>query len=122
MKYLILMHVDPDVLEQLPPEQGKRIQEGHAAFMAETKERGEFAGTQALADPCQTKVVRSVDGSQQTSDGPFVEAKEYLGGFYVIDVEDEERALELAKLIPDTRIDGLAVELRPVMFSDFGDL
>lgn len=122
MKYLILMHVDPAVLEQLTPEQGTQIQEGHAAFMAQTKERGEFVGTQALADPRQTKVVRSVAGTQQTSDGPFVEAKEYLGGFYFIDVEDEARALELARLIPDTQIDGLAVELRPVMLSDFGDL
>lgn len=122
MKYLILMHVDPAVLEQLTPEQGTQIQQGHAAFMEQTKERGEFVGTQALADPRQSKVVRSVAGTQQTSDGPFVEAKEFLGGFYVIDVEDEDRALELARLIPDAQIDGLAVELRPVMFSDFGDL
>lgn len=121
MKYLILMHVSPAILEQLTPEQGTMIQQGHAAFMEQTKERGEFVGTQALADPSQSKVVRSVDGAQQVSDGPFVEAKEYLGGFYLVDVEDEARAIELARLIPDTQIDGLAVEVRPVMFSDFGD-
>ena len=122
MKYLILMQVDPTVLEQLTPEQGKAIGDGHAAFMAQTKESGEFIGTQALADPSQSKVVRSVGGTPQTSDGPFVEAKEYLGGFYLLDVEDEARALELARLIPDATIDGLALEVRPVMFSDFGDL
>lgn len=122
MKYLILMHIDPAVLEQLTPEQGALIQEGHEAFMRETKERGEFIATQALADPSQSTVVRSVDGTQQTSDGPFVEAKEYLGGFYLLDVEGPERAVELARKIPDTRIDGLAVEVRPVMFSDLGDL
>lgn len=122
MKYLIMMQVDPAVLEQLTPEQGKLIGDGHAAFMAQTKESGEFIGTQALADPSQTKVVRSVAGAPQTSDGPFAEAKEYLGGFYLVDVEDEARALELARLIPDSTIDGLALEVRPVMFSDFGDL
>jgi hypothetical protein len=122
VKYLILMHVDPAVLERLTPEQSAMIQEGHGALMAETKERGEFLGTQALAAPSQSKVVRSVDGTPQTSDGPFVEAKEYLGGFYLVEVEDEARALELARMVPDTRIDGLAVELRPVMFSDLGDL
>ena len=122
MKYLILMHVDPTVLEQLTPEQGTQIQEGHAAFMALTKESGEFVATQALADPSQSKVVRSVHGSQVASDGPFVEAKEYLGGFYLVDVESPERALELAHLVPDTHIEGLAVEIRPVMFSDLGDL
>lgn len=122
MKYLILMHVDPDVLEQLTPEQRAQIEEGHAAFMKETKERGEFIATQALADPSQSKVVRFVGSTQQTSDGPFVEAKEYLGGFYLLDVDSPERAVELARQIPDTRIAGLAVEVRPVMYSDLGDL
>ena len=122
VKYLILMHIDPAVLEQLTPEQGTEIQRGHEAFMAQTKERGEFIATQALADPSQSKVVRSIGGSQQTSDGPFIEAKEYLGGFYLVDVESPERALELAHLVPDTHVEGLAVEVRPVMFSDLGDL
>jgi hypothetical protein len=122
VKYLILMHVNPGVLEKLTPEQGAQIQEGHAAFIAETKERGEFIGTQALADPSRSKVVRSIGGTQETSDGPFVEAKEYFGGFYLVDVEDAARALELTRMIPDTQIEGLAVELRPVMFSDFGDM
>lgn len=122
MKYLILMQVDPAVLEQLTPEQGQQIEADHAAFIAHTKERGEFIGTQALADPSQSKVVRSVAGTPQTSDGPFAEAKEYLGGFYLLDVEDEARALELARMIPDSTIDGLALEVRPVMFSYFGDL
>ncbi|MFD7024013.1 YciI family protein [Promicromonospora sukumoe] len=121
MKYLILMQINPTVLEQLTPEQSKQVQDGHEAFMAHLKERGEFVGTQALADPSQSKVVRSVAGTPQTSDGPFAEAKEFLGGFYLVDVEDEARVLELARMIPDTSIDGLAVEVRPVMFSDLGD-
>ena len=50
------------------------------------------------------------------TDGPFLEAKEYLGGFYLIDCESKERAIELAS--PDTAIEGLGVEVRQVMFAD----
>ena len=121
MKYLIMMHIDPDVLEQLTEEQQQQIQEGHGGFIAEIKERGEFLATQALADPSQTKVVRSAGDGPEVTDGPYVESKEFLGGFYLVDVEDEARALELAKQIPDASIPGLALEVRPVMFADLGD-
>ncbi|WP_244930635.1 YciI family protein [Nocardioides sp. W7] len=118
MKYLILMQVDGTVLEQLTEEQGQQIGVGHNEFMRVTRESGEFVGTQALADPSQSKVVRSVGGTPEVTDGPFLEAKEFLGGYYLVDVESEARAVELAQLIPDARIDGLALEIRPVMFSD----
>ncbi|MCS7476916.1 YciI family protein [Umezawaea endophytica] len=121
MKYLILMQVDPAVLERLTDEQQTRIHEGHAAFMAVTKERGEFIATQALADPSRSKVIRSTGGQPEVTDGPFVESKEFMGGFYLVDVEDEARAVELAKQIPDATIPGLALELRPVMFADLGN-
>ena len=58
------------------------------------------------------------DGQPVVTDGPFLEAKEYLGGFYLIDCENKERAIELAARIPDAAIEGLGVEVRQVMFSD----
>ena len=58
------------------------------------------------------------NGQPAVTDGPFLEAKEYLGGFYLIDCEDKERAIELAAQIPDAAIEGLGVEVRQVMFSD----
>jgi hypothetical protein len=122
MKYLILMHVDPAVLEHLTEEQGQAIQSGHGEFMKTTKESGEFVSTNALADPSQSKVVRAKNGIPDVTDGPFVEAKEFMGGFYLVDVENEARAIELAKLIPDASIDGLALEIRPVMFFDGPDM
>ncbi len=121
MKYVILMQVDPAVLEQLTEEQQQMIGDGHTAFMAATKESGEFIATQALGDPSRSKVVRSVGGRPEVTDGPFVEAKEFMGGFYLLDVEDEARAVELATQIPDARIPGLALEVRPVVFADLGD-
>nr|WP_255429905.1 YciI family protein [Streptomonospora sp. PA3] len=118
---MILMHVDPAALEQLSEEQQRQIQEGHGAFMAAAKESGEFVATQALADPSRSKVVRSSGSGPEVTDGPFAESKEFMGGFYLVDVEDEARALELAKQIPDAAIPGLALEVRPVMFADLGD-
>ena len=52
------------------------------------------------------------------ADGPFLEAKEYLGGFYLVDVQNKARAIELAAQIPDAAIEGLGVEVRQVMFAD----
>jgi hypothetical protein len=122
MKYLILMHVDPAVLEQLTEEQGQAIQTGHAEFMRITRESGEFLGTAALAGPSQSTVLRSTNGVPEVTDGPFVEAKEFMGGYYLLDVETEARIIELAKMIPDAIIDGLTLEIRPVMFDGGADM
>jgi len=118
MKFLLIMNVNPAVLDALTEEERNEIGEGHGAFIDAIKKSGEMIATQALADPSQTAVVRVRGGQPVVTDGPFVEAKEYLGGFYLIDCESKERAIELAALIPDAKIEGLGVEVRPVMFSD----
>ena len=118
MKFLLIMNVNPAVLDALTEEERNEIGEGHGAFIETIKKSGEFITTQALADPSQTAVVRVRGGQPVVTDGPFLEAKEYLGGFYLIDCESKERAIELAALIPDARIEGLGVEVRPVMFSE----
>ncbi|HEX4659594.1 MAG TPA: YciI family protein [Streptosporangiaceae bacterium] len=118
MKFLLIMNVNPAVLDALTEEERNEIGEGHGAFIDAIKKSGEMITTQALADPSQSAVVRVRAGQPVVTDGPFLEAKEYLGGFYLIDCESRERALQLAALIPDAKIEGLAVEVRPVMFSD----
>ena len=118
MKFLILMQVNPEVLAGLTDAQQQAIGDGHAKFMAQTKESGEFVFTQALGDPSQSTTVRGHSSKPEVTEGPFAETKEFLGGYYLIDVESRERAVELAQQIPDANIDGLALEVRPVMFSD----
>jgi hypothetical protein len=118
MKFLLIMNVNPAVLDALTEEERNEIGEGHGAFIDAIKKSGEMITTQALADPSQTAVVRVRGGQPVVTDGPFLEAKEYLGGFYLIDCESKERAIDLAALIPDAKIEGLGVEVRPVMFSD----
>jgi hypothetical protein len=89
-----------------------------ASFIEALKKSGELITTQALADPSQAAVVSVRNGQPVVTDGPFLESKEYLGGFYLIDCESRERAIELAARIPDAAIEGLGVEVRQVMFSD----
>jgi len=116
MKFLLVLHNNPDVLSALTPEEQQKLMDGHAAFIEATQKSGELIVTQALGDPTQSAVVRVRNGVPVVSDGPYLEAKEFLGGYYLIDVADRDRALELAGQIPDASIDGLGVEVRPIMF------
>ena len=122
MKYLLIMQVNPAVLDALTEEERNEVGEGHGAFMKAIQESGEFILTQALADPSNSTVISGTGGVPAVTDGPFLEAKEFMGGFYLIDCESKERAIEIAKLIPDTKVKGLAIEIRPVMFSAGADL
>jgi hypothetical protein len=117
MKFLISMHINPAVLEALTEQEREAIGDGHGRFIEALKESGELINTQALVDPSQAAVVSVRNGQPVVTDGPFLESKEYLGGFYLIDCEDKARALELAARIPDAAIEGLAIEVRQVMFS-----
>ncbi len=118
MKFLLIMHNNPAVWNALTDEERGAIGDGHDGFIDTITKSGEMITTQGLADPSQSAVVRVRDGQQVVTDGPYLEAKEYLGGFYLIDCESKERALELAAMLPDAKIEGMGVEVRQVMFSD----
>ena len=122
MKYLLIMHVNPEILDALTEEERNEVTNGHEGFMKAIQESGEMVGTQALADPSNSSVVRTRDGVPVVTDGPYLEAKEYMGGYYMVDCESKERAIELAFQIPDTKVEGLGVEVRPVMFSAGSDM
>jgi hypothetical protein len=118
MKFLLIMNVNPAALEALTQEEMEALGNGHGQFIDTITQSGEMITTQALADPSQSAVVRVRGGQRTVTDGPYAEAKEHLGGFYLIDCEDRERAYELAAMIPDASIEGMGVEVRQVIFSD----
>lgn len=122
MKYLLIMNINPAILDALTEDERNAIGNGHGAFMDTIKESGELISTHALADPATSSTVRAHNGVPAVTDGPFIEAKEYVGGFYLVDCESKDRAIELATLIPDAAIDGLGIEVRPVMFSAGSDM
>ena len=117
MKFLLIMHNNPAVWESLTESERDEVMTGHGDFIKTIQQSGEMIVTQALADPSNTVVVRVRGGVPVVTDGPYLEAKEFLGGYYLVDVASRERAIQLAALIPDARFEGLGIEVRPVMFS-----
>lgn len=111
MKYMLLIYSDPSAYAD--PAEGQKIMGEYMAFTQAIVESGEFVNGEPLQSPDTSTCVRQRDGRLSTTDGPFIETKEYLGGYYVIDVKDLDRAIEIAAQIPDSRTG--AVEVRPVM-------
>lgn len=113
MKYLLIINNNPALLASLPQQELDAMMNGHEPFQQAIRESGEMVGFAALADPSTSRVVRVRDGVPAVTDGPFLEAKEHLAGFYAVDCESVERALELAARMPEARYQG--VEVWPVM-------
>ncbi len=117
MKFLLIMHMNPQIWDALTEEERNEVGAGHGAFLERVQESGELISTVALDYPSASAVVRVRDGAPAVTDGPYLEAKEFLGGFYLLECESRERALELAGMIPDAAVEGVGVEVRPVIFS-----
>jgi hypothetical protein len=116
MKYLLLIHMNPDVWSTLTPADIDEVMAGHEQFIKTITESGELIRTDALGQPEESAVVRVRSGAPAVTDGPYVEAKEFLAGFYLVECASPERAYEVAAMIPDAGIKGLGIEVRPVVF------
>jgi hypothetical protein len=117
VKYLLVLHVNPEVMDALSEEEKQAIFGGHDKFIAAVTDSGEMRGTVALAEPAKSAVVRVRDGAPAVTDGPYLESKEFLAGYYLLECESPERAHELAAMIPDASLEGMGVEVRPVVYS-----
>nr|WP_062343041.1 YciI family protein [Herbidospora sakaeratensis] len=117
MKFLLIMHMNPRLWDGLTEQRRQEVMAGHGDFMEAITKSGELVGTAALADPSESAVVSVRGGIPVVTDGPFLETKELFGGYYLVEVENRERALELAALIPDAHVDGMGIEVRPVVFA-----
>jgi hypothetical protein len=112
MKYAILIYGDEARGAQLTPEQQQQSMDGWWAFEGELqKEEGLRLAGEALQPTATATSVRVKDGEATTTDGPFAETKEQLGGFYLLDCKDLDEALEWARKLPVR--DG-TLEVRPV--------
>jgi len=112
MKYALLIYDDPAAL---PRDQaaGDRLMGEYAVIPQAMLDSQVMTGGERLGRVDTATSVRVRAGKTSITDGPFAETKEHLGGFYLIDVPDLDRALELAAMIPCARTG--TIEIRPVV-------
>jgi hypothetical protein len=116
MKYMILIHSNPQSREIWEGFSDDQRAEGYAEYAAlgeDLATSGELIVAEALADASLTRTVTVTDGQTIPSDGPFAEAKELLAGFFLIECDSMDRAIEIAARVPEAEF-GL-VEVRPIM-------
>ena len=113
VKYMLLIYGNEEIFGAFPEEVFAEVVRETNALQQELRESGEFIGAWGVADQVNAKRVQLKDGTPVVTDGPYLEAKEYLGSFDIIDCETEERALEIAARVPWARYG--TVEVRPLM-------
>jgi hypothetical protein len=112
MRYMLLIHsaAVAEEFDRLSEDQQKAI---YGEYVAISEAPGVVGGDQ-LQPPETATTVRVEDGRALTTDGPFVETKEALGGYHLFEADDIDAAIELAARIPAARLGG-AVEARPIV-------
>jgi hypothetical protein len=117
VKFLILIYDNPasrELWSQLSEEQRKEGLQGYRELNAALEASSEGIVHEALENAEHTKQVTIRDGQIITTDGPFAEVKEQLAGFYLVDTQTLDQAVEYAAMIPEASGFGI-VEVRPVM-------
>ena len=113
MKYMLLIYGNEELWGSFEPDVFQEVIRETDAQLAELRRSGEFVGAYGVADQDQARQVHLVDGSPVVTDGPYIEAKEYIGSFTIVDVDSEERALEIAANNPFARVG--QVEVRALL-------
>jgi hypothetical protein len=108
--YLILLYRDEDELARMNPDERAEMLAAHRAFQA--KHGAAIRAGDALQPQSMAQSIQVGDGSLAVTDGPFVETKEALGGFYLIEADDLDAAVRIAAEVP---VATGGVEVRPVM-------
>jgi hypothetical protein len=116
VKYLILIYHNPDsrkIWESFSEDQRAEGLHAYAVLNEQLAASGELIANEALDEPGTAKHVAIEDGRTIASDGPFAEAKEHLAGFYLVDTDTMDRAVEIAGQIPEASL-GM-IEVRPIL-------
>jgi hypothetical protein len=116
MRYMLLIYVNESVYETQNPEDQARDYQEYNAFTEEAEKRGFTPQGEALQAVATATTVQVRDGKILTTDGPFVETKEQLGGYYMLNCKDLDEAIEMSAKLPGARHG--SVEIRPIM--EFG--
>ena len=111
MRYALLIYTAEET-EQPPEEVMQAEIDGYNAFTTHLRDRGVYDAGEALDPTSTATTVRVRDGKTLTTDGPYAETKEALGGFYVVQAADLDEAIAFAAMIPGAHHG--AIEVRPI--------
>ncbi len=113
MQYLLLIYEDEKEVQGREEKTRTQILDEYRAFTASVREAGQLVAADALQSTTTATSVRVRDGKAITTDGPFAETKEQLGGFYLVEADDLDQAISIAARIPSARFG--TIEVRPIM-------
>jgi hypothetical protein len=112
MQYLTLIHIDPDLLAELPEAEYDRLMRGCFEKADTLRQDGCLHGSQQLENPDTARTLRVRDGISRVTDGPFAETREFLAGFNLIEAGSMDEAMAIARQFPWARFG--SIEVRPV--------
>jgi hypothetical protein len=112
MQYLLMIYRNEAEQAKMDAETGRKMMEEYGAFTQSIIQSGNFKAGDRLQDASTATTVRVRDGKTLTTDGPFAETREQLGGYYLIEAKDLDAALGIAARIPGAKIG--SVEVRPI--------
>jgi hypothetical protein len=112
MRYALLICGDETAMEAVSPEEAQASMAKYVAFGEEMGKRGVLQGGERLRPTTEATSVQVREGEVLTSDGPFAETKEQIGGFYLVDCKDLDEAIEVASKIPGAHTG--TIEVRPI--------
>ena len=112
MEYMLLIYIDENEAAGATSEEIEKHADAFGAYVRELMDRGVIRGGAPLQTTATATTVQVRNGKTLTTDGPFVETKEALAGFYLLDCKDLDEAIELAAKVPAAQMG--TIELRPV--------
>jgi hypothetical protein len=114
MRYMLLIYGDETKWDKMPePERGAIFQQ-YREFIDDIRKTGVFRAGDPLERTSTATTVRGTQGKTITTDGPFAETKEQLGGYFIVEAQNLDEAIAVAARIPSVRV-GSSIEVRPIM-------
>jgi hypothetical protein len=113
MKYALLIYDDQQAWGKMDESTRAGIYEEYGKFATGLEEKGQMRGGEELQPTTTATTVRVKDGKTLTTDGPYAETKEQLGGFFLVECDNLDEAIEAAATIPSVKRGGI-IEVRPI--------
>jgi len=118
MRYMLLIYDEETKLAKMSKLERGAIHQEYGEFIDDIRKKGAFLAGDPLQPTSTATTVRGKNGKTITTDGPFAETKEQLGGYFIVEAKNLDEAIALAARIPSVRVGG-SIEVRPIMEMDF---